>query len=161
AVFTGTAFMSGSDSGILVASSGDGGLTWSLPVSLIFDGNTYFDERGVVAAGRLNPAYAYAGWGRVHHTGGGPAHFPARADGGSPWTPGSPIYIPGIGSQTTGNQLLVLPAGVLLDVFTEFDTVGAAQTATLRAISSADHGVSWSLPATIAAIQPVGTTDPA
>lgn len=161
AVFTGTPLVVGSDSGVLVASSADGGLTWGPPVSLILDGNTFFDERGVVAADPVNPAYAYAAWDRVNSTGDGATYFSVSADGGSTWTPGTPIYIPGIGSQTTGNQLVVLPAGVLLDVFTEFDTVGASQTATLRAISSPDHGVSWSPPATIAVIQAVGTTDPA
>jgi hypothetical protein len=161
AVFTGTAFAAGSDSGMLVASSADGGLTWSLPVSLILDGNTFFDERGTVAADPINPAYAYALWDRANSTGDGATYFSVSADGGSTWTPGTPAYIPGIGSQTTGNQIVVLPGGLLLDVFTEFDTVGAAQTATLRAISSPDHGVTWSPPATIAAIQSVGTTDPA
>jgi hypothetical protein len=161
AVFTGAAFDAGSDSGMLVASSGDGGLTWSLPVSLILDGNNFFDERGTVAADRVNPAYAYALWDRANSTGDGATYFSVSADGGSTWSPGTPVYIPGIGSQTTGNQIVVLPAGVLLDVFTEFDTVGAAQTATLRAISSADHGTNWSPPATIAVIKPVGTTDPA
>jgi hypothetical protein len=161
AVFTGTAFDPASDSGILVASSGDGGLTWGLPVSLILDGNNFFDERGTIAADALNPAYAYAVWDRANSTGDGATYFSVSTDGGSTWSPGTPVYIPGIGSQTTGNQIVALPAGVLLDVFTEFDTVGAAQTATLRAISSADHGASWSPPATIAAIRSVGTTDPA
>jgi hypothetical protein len=161
AVFTGTAFTAGSDSGMLVASSTDGGLTFGPPVSLILDGNTFFDERGTVAADPVSPAYAYAVWDRVNSTGDGATFFSLTSDGGSTWTPGSPIYIPGIGSQTTGNQIVVLPSGVLLDVFTEFDTVGGARTATLRAISSANHGINWSPPVTIAAIQSVGTSDPA
>src|SRR5262249_35343427 len=119
------------------------------------------DERGVVAADPVNPAYAYAAWDRANSTGDGATYFSVSSDGGSTWSPGAPVYIPGIGSQTTGNQLVVLPSGLLLDVFTEYDTVGAAQTATLRAISSPAHGVTGSPPATIAVIQAVGTSDPA
>ena len=161
AVFTGTAFAAGSDSGMLVATSGDGGLTYGTPVSLIFDGNTFLNERGTVAADPVSPNFAYAVWDRVNSTGDGATYLSVSSDGGATWTAGSPVYIPGIGSQTTGNQIVLLPAGVLLVVFTEFDTVAGAKTATLRAISSANHGVNWSPPATIAGIQSVGTTDPA
>lgn len=161
ASFTGTPLVAGSFSGILVTSSADGGLTWALPVSLILDGGSFFDERVTVAADPVFPSYAYVVWDRVNSTGDGATYLSVSADGGSTWTPGTPVYIPGIGNATTGNQIVVLPSGVLLVVFTEVDTVGAVQNLTLRAITSPDHGTTWSPPAIIAAIQPVGTSDPA
>ncbi|HEX4389566.1 MAG TPA: sialidase family protein [Steroidobacteraceae bacterium] len=161
ASFTGTPLLAGSFSGILVTSSADGGLTWALPVSLIVDGGSFFDERVTVAADPVVPAYAYVVWDRVSSTGDGATYFSVSADGGSTWTPGSPVYIPGIGNTTIGNEIVVLPSGVLLVVFTELDTVGGVQNQTLRAISSPDHGTTWSAPATIAIIQAVGTSDPA
>jgi hypothetical protein len=47
----------------------------------------------------------------------GPAWFARTTDGGATWEPGRPIYDPGPGAQTIGNQVVVLPDGALLDGF--------------------------------------------
>jgi len=158
--FTGITFSPGSSSAQVVASSQDGGLTWSAPVALIQDGAQFFDDKGAITADPISPGYVYAVWDRLSGPTAGPAWFAITIDAGTHWAARS-IYDPGAANQTLGNQIVVLPGDVLLDVFTEIDNfAGGQSTALARVVQSSDHGMNWSSPITIAELQPLGTSDP-
>jgi hypothetical protein len=160
--FDGESLLPGSSSGQLVAQSSDGGRGWSLPVALITDGADFFDDKGSITADPNDSNYVYAVWdrlesGTVSH---GPSYFAMTADGGASWQSAVSIYDPGPSNQTIGNQIVVLPSGLVIDIFTEIDVIAGKQMTTLSQIQSSDHGASWSAPAGIAPLVSVGTVDP-
>lgn len=159
--FSGGALLGGSSSAMLVASSTDGGLTWSAPVAVVKDGDQFFDDKGSITADSTDSNYVYVVWDRLSGASAGPSYFAVTADAGTTWAAARSIYDPGLANQTLGNQVVVLPGDVVLDVFTELDTNADGQTtAQARLVQSLDHGASWSEPITIAQLQPVGTSDP-
>ena len=158
--FTGATLAAGSSSAMLVAQSQDGGRSWSAPVALIQDGDQFFDDKGSITADSTDSNYVYAVWDRLGGSSAGPSYFAVTADAGASWAAARSIYDPGITSQTLGNQIVVLPGDVLLDVFTELDTGGGQTTALARLVRSLDHGTTWSAPITIAELEPLGTVDP-
>ena len=157
---TGGILQPGSSSAMLIARSIDGGLTWSAPTALIQDGSTAFNDKGSITADPTNSSYVYAVWDRLTGPTGGPSYFAATADGGSTWQVARSIYDPDPQNQTLGNQVVVLPTGVAVNIFTEIDNPAGASTSQLRAIRSLDHGSTWSAPVTISSLAAVGTTDP-
>jgi len=68
-------------------------------------------------------------------------------------------------SQTIGNRVVVLTAGaergVLINLFTQIDSVGTRSTARLGVMRSNDHGLTWDAPVFLATLQSVGTRDAA
>jgi hypothetical protein len=158
--FSGGALLAGSSSGQLVASSTDGGLTWSLPVALIADGSDFFDDKGSITADPTNASYVYAVWDRLTEQNSGASYFAVTADGGNTWQPATDIYDPGASAQTIGNIVVVLPGDILLDIASALDTATTSATATLFALRSTDNGTTWSGPVMIAAEESVGTSDP-
>ena len=160
--FTGTTLAPGSSSAMLVARSQDFGVTWQLPHVLIQDGAQVFNDKGSITADPVNASYVYAVWDRLTSQIAGPTWLAVSADQGSTWQPAANIYDPGTSSQTIGNQIVVLPNDVLLNVFTQIDTAANKTTSSsVRVIQSTDNGATWSKPITIAALQAVGTTNPA
>lgn len=160
--FTGSALQAGSSSAQLVARSIDGGNTWGTPIALMTDGAGFFNDKGSITADPTNASYVYAVWDRESaQTNGGPSYFALTANGGSSWQAARNIYDPGPNNQTLGNIIVVIPPDILVDVFTELDTVGGAVTAQLRTIRSTDNGATWSTtPVTIAENESVGASDP-
>ncbi|HLQ08226.1 MAG TPA: sialidase family protein [Steroidobacteraceae bacterium] len=154
--FTGGTLLAGSSSAMLVAQSHDGGQTWGAPIALIQDGATAFNDKGSITADSTDANYVYAVWDRLTGQTAGPSYFAVTADAGSTWLPARSIYDPGAQSQTLGNQIVVLPGDVVLDVFTEL----GAQSALVRVMQSSNHGTNWSAPVTVSDLQAVGTTDP-
>ena len=75
----------------------------------------------------------------------GPTYFARSTDGGKTWGQAHVIYDPGIDNQTIGNQILVLPNGNLVDVFTN------PQTEVIEFVESTDHGATWSATPTVIA----------
>jgi hypothetical protein len=157
--FSGGALLAGSSNGQLVASSTDGGSTWSLPVALIADGSEFFDDKGSITADPSNASYVYAVWDRINENSGS-SYFAVTADGGNTWQPATSIFTPGGSDQTIGNIIVVLPGDIVLDIFSVLDTAGSGATATLLALRSTDNGSTWSGPVAIASEQSVGTEDP-
>src|SRR5437879_9468509 len=141
---------------MLVAQSRDGGLTWSAPIAVIQDGSTAFNDKGSITADSTDANYVYAVWDRLSGQSAGPSYFAVTANAGSTWQAARSIYDPGAQSQTLGNQIVVLPGDVVLDVFTEL----GAQSALVRVMQSSDHGTNWSAPVTVSDLQAVGTPDP-
>ena len=155
------AFDNGGSNAILASRSGDGGLTWSAPVTLIRDGSDPFNDKESIFADPLLPGFAYAVWDRLSNTGHGPTYFSRTTDGGRSWETARPIYDPRGNNQTINNQVVALSNGTLVTFFTRFDTTANGNaTATLATIRSADHGVTWSEPTAISVIQSIGATDP-
>jgi len=163
--FSGTSTLAPGGSGIggvLVQRSSDGGMTWGTPVSLLADGNSAFDDKESVTADPNDSHYAYVVWDRLDSNGFGPTYFSRTTDGGSNWSAGQPIYDPGVGNQTIGNEVIGLTDGSIVDLFEEFDSLhGDGFTSSVRIIRSTDHGATWSTtPITIASDLAVGTFDP-
>jgi hypothetical protein len=153
---TGAPLAAGSSSAMLVAQSHDGGLTWSAPTALIQDGAQFLNDKGSITADSTDANYVYAVWDRLTGQTAGPSYFAVTADAGSTWQPARSIYDPGAQSQTIGNQIVVLPGDVVVDIFTEL----GASSALARAVQSTNHGTTWSTPVTVSDLRPVGTTDP-
>src|SRR6202035_4918336 len=153
--FSGGTLLPGSSSGMLVAQSRDGGLSWSAPIALIQDGATVFNDKGSITADPTDANYVYAVWDRLSGQTAGPSYFAVTADAGATWQ-AARIYDPGPQNQTLGNQIVVLPGDVVVNIFTEL----GATSALVRAMQSTDHGTKWSAPVTVSDLQAVGTTDP-
>jgi len=158
--FTGQTLASGSSSAMLVARSSDGGMSWTLPISLMQDGATFFNDKGSITADPNDSNFVYAVWDRLTAQTAGPSYFSMTANAGSTWAAARSIYDPGPTNQTIGNQVLGLPDGTLVNVFTELDTAGGQASAAVKVIRSVDHGSTWSAPVTVSPLQAVGTTDP-
>jgi len=71
-----------------------------------------------------------------------------------------PIYDPGPSNQTIGNQIVVLPGGQVIDIFTVIVVISGKQVSALGQIQSSDHGSTWSAETSIAPLVSVGTLDP-
>ncbi len=110
----------------------------------------------------------YAVWDRLDRAGNGPALLARSTDGGISWETARVIYNPTVAggvSQTIGNRVVVLGAGaqrgVLVNLFTQIDSVGTQSSARVGVMRSADRGLTWDAPVFIASQQSVGTRDAA
>ena len=100
---------------------------------------------------RFSPAAARARWLRQRAAGvqpavaetlfTGPAVLARTTNGGRSWERPRTIYDPGPNAQTIGNQIVVLPDGTLVNVFTEILDNGSQ---TVRLVRSSDKGRTWS-----------------
>jgi len=158
--FTGSTLQPGSSSSVLVSRSTDGGVNWSSPATLILDGANAFNDKESITADPNDSHFVYAVWDRLTNTGFGAAEFARSIDGGASWETAKPIYDPGFNNQTLGNEIVGLPDGTLLDLFEEIDNTASTSSSRIRVIRSADHGISWSAPITVAANLAVGASDP-
>jgi BNR repeat-like domain len=159
--FTGGALLPGSSNAQLASRSLDGGNSWSIPLALIADGASFFNDKGSITADPTNANYVYAVWDRLTGPTAGPTYFAVTTDEGQSWQTARSIYDPGATNQTISNVIVVLPDDTLVDVFMEIDTAAdGATTSQLRAIESSNNGTSWSSPVTIAQNEAVGAFDP-
>lgn len=164
--FSGQSFTVNGISAMQVARSVDGGRTWPTPQVLVRDASaSIFHDKNMLVADPTDAAYVYAIWGRLDTIGSGhgPAWFTRTTDGGISWEASRGIYEPGAGNQTFGNQLTVLPNGVLINVFLDIIRSGTALSPSgqrIRVVRSTDKGVTWSAPISIAQYLGVGTFDP-
>ncbi len=159
---TGGVFQVGSANAMLASRSFDHGRTWTAPATLIRDGAAAFNDKNAITADPFDANYVYAVWDRlIAATNRGPTYFARSTDGGAHWEAARAIYDPGTGSQTIGNLVVVLPGGVLLNVFNRIDSpAGGTQRSRLAAIRSTDRGLTWSAPVYVADMLAVGTRDP-
>lgn len=149
-----------------VSRSSDGGLTWSQPVPIV-DDNIY-DDREAVTADPTRPGTAYVTWVRRLGTFGedGIEYFSRTTDGGRTWSPGRPIYAPGVpGNFPDPDLVSVLSDGTLVNVFVIYNVTpfisGAPRSPfALMAMHSTDRGDSWSAPVKVADISPFLPADP-
>lgn len=158
----GSSFQAGSVNAMLASRSTDRGRSWSAAATLISDGAGFFNDKNAITADPNDPAFVYAVWDRlVAGDAGGPTYFARTSNGGLTWEPARPIYDPGPASQTIGNLIVVLPSGVLVNLFTQIDRAANGTTsAHLDVIRSADKGLTWSAPSRIAELLAIGARDP-
>jgi len=152
----------GSSSAMLVARSVDGGRTWSSATPLIVSGSDFFNDKNAITADPTDARYVFAVWDRLARAGGGPSLLARTTDGGASWEAATVIYDPGPQSQTIGNQVVVLPNGNVINVFTQIDPgPNSTQAASIRVIRSTDKGATWSGPIKVADLLAIGTRDTA
>lgn len=138
----------GSDHAMTAQTSADGGLTWD-PLRVLTTGAfPYLNDKESITADAGDANLVYAVWDRIQSPGGtGPTIFTRSTDGGDTWEPVREILSPVPGSQTIGNQIVVLPDGTVMNFFTEILPQGVkADVYYLAFQSSIDRGVTW-LPA--------------
>jgi hypothetical protein len=155
--------------GAIVASkSADGGLTWSDPVPLIVetDPTAGNHDKESITADPTDKDLVYGVWTRFPAEGGevalrGPVFFTRSTDGGQAWERAHKIFDPGPNRLTTGNQIVVLPSGTLVNGFT-LAAVGAQGQVEFSAavLRSNNKGQRWSGATIVGRLQTVGTTDP-
>jgi hypothetical protein len=157
---SGVSQTAGSSGAVLVARSGDGGMTWEPPVTVIRDVGVPFNDKESMSADYTDARFAYAVWDRLEGPF-GPTLFSRTTDSGRTWEPARVIHDPGPSRQTLNNQVVVLPDGTLVCAFTAFVLAGQnVVSTTLMAIRSTDKGVTWSPPITISGVLARGATDP-
>ncbi len=166
------------DHALLASRSTNGGLSWSDPVVVRRDtAPTVFNDKQTITADPTNASYVYAVWDRLVFPASerasvvasfrtsafsGPAWFARSADAGVTWQAARPIWDPGQQDQTIGNQIVVLPNGTLVDIFTEFNNENAKKHrgGFVRVLRSTDNGDTWSGPYDIARLGTIEITDP-
>ncbi len=165
--FSGANFTASSRSAMLVSRSTDGGRTFSAPLLLHGDGAQGFNDKNTITADPTDARFIYAVWDRLDPAGNGPALLARSSDGGQTWEAARQIVTPrsaGI-SQTIGNRIVVLTSGaergVLVNVFTQIDTVNGSSSTTVRATRSLDKGLTWSVPVVVGEHRAAGTRDAA
>ncbi|MGA9420993.1 MAG: sialidase family protein [Rhodanobacteraceae bacterium] len=159
--FSGTVLQPGSVSAVVAARSTDGGATWGPTQTLIQDDASFFNDKGTITADPVTSHYVYAVWDRLSSNNTGPSEFTRSTDDGATWETPRAIYDPGVNNQTISNVIVVLPNGMLADMFIELTgTSGGGFTSTIRVIRSSDNGDTWSDPVSVADDLAVGTIDP-
>jgi hypothetical protein len=157
----GDVFGAASVNAILVSRSRDGGITWSAPATLIRDGAAAFNDKETATADPTDARFAYVVWDRITPQNTGPTWFARTTDGGATWEPARVIYDPGVGAQTIGNLIRVLPDGTLVNLAAHL--IGSDESfsqATLEVVRSTDHGATWSAPIRVSDFRPLGARDP-
>jgi hypothetical protein len=156
----------GGSNAMLASRSTDGGRSWSAPTELVRDGGSAFNDKNALTADPIANGFVYAVWDRLDRDGNGPTLLARSGNAGLSWEPARVIYTPTAGtgvSQTIGNRIVVLPAGpergVLVNLFTQIDTVAGGSTTRIGIIRSTDRGLSWGAPVFIANNRAVATRD--
>jgi hypothetical protein len=151
--------------GMFVSKSTDGGRTFGAPTTIIFENiPNAIDDKESVTADPTNSKFVYYTWDRLFFDPNtfnfinGPTWFSRTTDGGKTWEAGRIIFDGGSNTQTIGNQIVVMPNGTLVDFFTFLDFNTGAQNVEL--IRSTDHGLTWSSPTVVGALETVGVFDP-
>lgn len=159
--FNGAALQPGSASAMLVSRSNDGGRSWGPLTPLIVSDSSFFNDKNSITADPTDARFVYAVWDRLALAGGGPTLLARTIDGGGTWEAATVIYDPGSRSQTIGNQIVVLPNGTLLNIFTQIDPAGNnTSAASIRVIRSTDRGVTWGAQVKVNDLLAVGARDP-
>jgi hypothetical protein len=137
--------------GILVSKSEDKGRTWGKVTTLASAGpGEIFHDYPLVTADPYDSRLAYVVWDRFYLKPdgefGGPTMISRTSDGGKTWSAPAVIYDGGPWRQTIGNSVVVLPGGKLVLAAVEFraDPATDSETAHLVAMTSNDHGRTWS-----------------
>ncbi len=151
----------------LVSTSTDGGRTWQRPI-VVIQGNDPAQRnlRPAVTADPKRPGTAYLVWTRSRraptYQAGGTAFFSRTTDGGKAWSEARAIYESPIGMGNSGNEIVVMPNGDLVNVFKEMapGTGPDPRRDRSAAMRSGDGGLTWSEPTTVASSEVVDVNDP-
>jgi titin len=153
--------------GVYVSKSTDGGFTWGSPSVIIDDSQQldasghyeFFDDKESITADPINPNDVYVVWDRLNlvTNTSGPAMFSRTTNGGQSWSMPQNILDP-VNGQTVGNQIVVLPNGILVNITVTVDN--ATNHMELVAMRSLDKGATWAAPVNIADDFSIIATDP-
>ena len=130
---------------MLVATSTDGGVTWSAPSVLASNIGETFNDKNSITADPTRPGTAYAVWSE-DGIGSKRTLFTRTTDGGQTWEQVREIAHEGPGFLPVGHQIAVRPDGSLVMVYTRQTRAGSTYMVT----RSADAGLTWSPPRGIA-----------
>jgi hypothetical protein len=157
---------SDSNEAMAVSRSTDGGTTWSNPATLMFDTDATVQQDKDSIAADPKTGFVYAIWNRYVFTDpsqtvllSSPVWFSRTTDGGVSWEPARDIYDPPAGFYATGHEIVVLPNGTLVDMFTQYDGNNTSSAVALFTIRSIDDGLTWSLPTLVDVAQDIGIRD--
>lgn len=155
---------------VLASRSTDGGSTWSEPFTIARD--TSLDvalDKETITADPRHSRFVYAVWDRLVGLSStnpkdffGPAWFSRSTNGGATWEPARIIFDPGPDAQTISNEIVVLPNGTLVNMFTLVLQAASAQVSPLfvAVMRSEDRGLTWSKPLIVNSLGTIGITDP-
>ena len=163
---------------VLTSRSFDKGANWEDPVVVKFDNQAnFFNDKETITADPTDSRFVYVTWQRIvapnmnasARAGERTASFRSIAwfarsdDNGASYDVVKPIFDPGQFAQTIGNQIVVLPNGDLVMLFTLIRNVGnpANRGFTAAVMRSTDKGDTWSAPIRIDRMITDGVTDPA
>lgn len=167
----------GSANAMLVSRSTDGGRTWGPTTVLRRDTAPARNDKNSITADRFDSRFVYAVWSRAvvpqsraaRRTGPpagptgfhGPTWFARTTDGGKTWRRARPIFDPGPGRQTLGNQIVQTGDGTLVngfDLALDADQpVGRFKVAVQR---SGNRGATFGAPVIVDGHVVAGVTDP-
>lgn len=108
-----------------VATSSDGGRTWERPFAVVRanDPNVSNASRPALTADPTHAQTMYVVWAQSHSAPASAAHgsvgFSRTTDSGKTWSEARAIYDAPAGMQTSANEIMVMPNGDLLNMFTE------------------------------------------
>ena len=137
-----------SQSARLVTKSADGGLHWSDPITLDPVSSPVYADKPSITADPQNADLVYATWQKFIGGSSAQTMFSRSTDGGRTWEAARSVYDPGPQNRTDDPQILVLPDGTLVNMFSEalFQNKknGGQYQLFLSVVRSLDKGRSWS-----------------
>jgi hypothetical protein len=146
----------------LVSRSGDGGLTWSTPTTVVANGA--YNDREAITADPWKPGTAFEIWvnrlGAFGET--GVNQLVKTVDGGRTFSSVKATYTAAPTNLPDPTLLTVLPDGTLVNVFMLANisaVIGPKVPFKVMAIRSIDDGANWSAPVTIAEVPPLAPYD--
>lgn len=146
----------------LISRSGDGGLTWSMPTTVVANGA--YNDREAITADPWKPGTAFEVWvnrlGAFGET--GVNQLVKTVDAGRTFSPVKATYRAAPTNLPDPTLLTVLPDGTLVNVFMLANisaVIGPKVPFKVMAMRSVDGGADWSAPVTIAELPPLAPYD--
>ncbi|WP_051795881.1 sialidase family protein [Streptomyces sp. NRRL S-87] len=168
----GVDFVKSTRSGLLAATSRDGGRTWQHLTTTHVDEQPFFNDKPSLTADPVRKGTAYQVWNRLDSAPpgpgslDGPGYISLTRDGGRTWSGAREFVdtstVPN--TQTIGHLIVVdRRTGTLYDFFDQItyaDDLTAVVEAHYAVVTSTDAGETWSTPVTVARDTSVPEVDP-
>ncbi|RSS43752.1 exo-alpha-sialidase [Streptomyces sp. WAC07061] len=168
----GVDFVKSTRTGLLAATSHDGGRTWQNPTTTHVDAQPFFNDKPSLTADPVRAGTAYQVWNRLDNAPpgpgslDGPGYLSLTRDGGRTWSRARKFVdtaaVPN--TQTIGHLIVVdRRTGTLYDFFDRITYSGDLSTvveARYQVVTSTDAGETWSAPVTVARDTSVPEVDP-
>jgi hypothetical protein len=147
---------------ILVTKSTDGGQSWEPQTTLVRDISVgIFDDKETITADPTDSNFVYAVWTRFIGCCVSRAELARTTDGGETWEAPREMYRSPDDDSHNGHQIVVLPDGTLVDIFSEFKIRGISLLdISAKFIRSDDKGLTWSSASNIQQLLSIGVSDP-